>query len=214
MRIEANQRIAGYPALQVRQLMRKVGTDYITLQCVREVLNCSELSASTVLGHLQELGFVQPIEHGLGRSLKGNALALASAAPPLQRRTAERLLTEVIARAKSINKNSRLTYRVARLVLFGSYLKDVDRLSDVDIACKLLPRWTGAKQGEQEQLRRRMKEGRFRNPVEWAFWPQYEVARFLKSGSRGLSLHELDEWVLATDHKVVFEDADDQIANA
>lgn len=42
---------------------------------------------------------------------------------------------------------------------------------------------------------------------EWATWPKLEVFRFLRARARGLSIHELDDWILQnTDHQVVFKD--------
>lgn len=41
---------------------------------------------------------------------------------------------------------------------------------------------------------------------EWATWPKLEVVRFLKSRARGLSIHELENWILQTaNHQVLFK---------
>jgi hypothetical protein len=41
---------------------------------------------------------------------------------------------------------------------------------------------------------------------EWATWPKLEVIRFLKTRARGLSIHELEDWILqTTDHQVLFK---------
>ena len=49
-----------------------------------------------------------------------SVLAMAKAAPPLRRKTADRLITEVINRACAVNGNESWAYRVGRLVVFGS----------------------------------------------------------------------------------------------
>jgi hypothetical protein len=74
----------------------------------------------------------------------------------------------------------------------------------VDIACEMLPRWSGDRQQAAEQLRREGRNERFRNMSEWATWPKLEVIRFLKA--RGLSIQELDDWILQSDHEIVFSD--------
>jgi predicted nucleotidyltransferase len=140
--------------------------------------------------------------------MKGSALAMATAASSLRRETAERLIADIIKRARTINEDGNWSYRIGRLVVFGSFLRGVDRPNDVDIACELIPRWTGQKQQEHEQARREAREGRFRNMSEWASWPKLEVFRFLRSRARGLSIQELQDWILkTTDHQVIFRDA-------
>jgi hypothetical protein len=52
MRITADQKIAGYPAVQIRQLMRETVGSSIALQSVRVVLRCSDSDAASVLNHL------------------------------------------------------------------------------------------------------------------------------------------------------------------
>src|ERR1017187_6617245 len=42
-----------------------------------------------------------------------------------------------------------------------------------------------------EDLRRASKRGRFANTLEWAYWPQMEVLRYLKNRSKSLSIHSL-----------------------
>lgn len=207
MRITADQKIAGYPAVQIRQLMRETVGRSITLRYVREILRCSDAAATRVLNRLQKDGFVEPARGHLEPTTKGSALAMATAAPPLRRETAARLIAGLIERAHALNADERWAYRVGMIVVFGSYVRGVDRPNDVDIACELRPRWTGEKQRAQEQVRREIRGEPFRNMSEWATWPKLEVIRFLKTRARGLSIHELEDWILQTpDHEVLLND--------
>ena len=52
-------------------------------------------------------------------STKGSALAMATAAAPLRRETAERLIAAVVERAHAINADNKWAYRIGLLVLFG-----------------------------------------------------------------------------------------------
>ena len=46
----------------------------------------------------------------------------------------------------------------------------------------------------------------FRNVLQWATWPRLEVYRYLRARSRGLSIHELEDWILQdADHRVIYE---------
>ncbi len=106
-----------------------------------------------------------------------------------------------------MNLDDDYAFRVRMLVVFGSYLDGGERLNDVDMACQLAPRWSGERQDEAEMLSRGLHAGRFRNVAEWAIWPKLEVLRFLKSGSRGLSIQELDDWIMQqAKHLIVFEE--------
>ena len=204
MRITADQKIAGYPAVQIRQLMRETVGRSITPRYVWEILQCSDSVALQVLNHLQTEGFVDSVNGHLEPSVKGSALAMATAAPPLRRDTAERLITQLVERARAINKDDRWAYRVGRLVVFGSYVRAAERPNDVDVGCEMVPRWSGERQQVAEQHRREVRKERFRNVSDWATWPKWEVIRFLKS--RRLSIQELDDWILQLDHEIVFTD--------
>ncbi len=107
---------------------------------------CSEQTANSVLAELQRDGFVVPIGDHLEPSLEGSALAQATAAKPLLRSTAERLVSTVVERAKAINADDDWPYRVTMLVVFGSFVGEAERPNDVDVACKLEPRWEGEAQ--------------------------------------------------------------------
>jgi predicted nucleotidyltransferase len=199
--------IAGFPAVQIRRLMRETVGRPITLRWVREVLQCSDATANSVLNDLQREDQVVAVNGHLEPSLKGSALAQATAARPLVRSTAELLVSEVVARAKAINADNEWAYRVTMLVVFGSFVGGAERPNDVDVACKLEPRWQGEAQSEAEDERRLFSDRRFRNISECVVWPKLEVLRFLKSRSRGLSIQELNDWVLKQEkHKVVFQD--------
>ncbi|HXB69172.1 MAG TPA: nucleotidyltransferase domain-containing protein [Candidatus Acidoferrales bacterium] len=205
MRVTSDQRIAGYPVVRIRQLMRETAGGSITLRRVRLVLRCSDSGAASVLNRLEKDGFIESVRGRLEQSMKGRALAMATAAPPLRRATAARLMAAVIERARALNADNSWAYRVRTVVVFGSYVRGVDRPSDVDVACELRPRWMSDRQQAQEQVRREARGAPFRNISEWAAWPKLEVFRFLRARARGLSMHELEDWILQNaDHQVIF----------
>ncbi len=123
---------------------------HISLRWAKEVLSCSEPIASRVLADLERKGFITTINGHFEPSLQGSALAQATAARPLLRATAERLVSEAIERAKLINADDEWAYRVPKLVLFGSLLGDwakkhgvtVSKLCYADkLAFVLTPGW-------------------------------------------------------------------------
>jgi len=204
MRIEKGQMIAGLPAREIRRFMRSAAGCIIRTPIVMEILRLTSDDARQLLGKLEEEGWVTAKLDYWEATEKGHALAMATAARSLQRRTAERLVAEVVGRAQVINQDSCLAYKVELLAVFGSTVTGVERPNDVDVACKLAPRHEGAQQGRLEDERRSNK-GAFRNTVEWAAWPKLEVLKKLKARSRGLSIQELGDYNLGKfDHRVVF----------
>src|ERR1022692_2309025 len=134
MRITADQTIADYPAVRVRQLMRETAHASVTLRHVRQVLRCSDSSAARVLNRREEDGLIGSVSGRLEPSTKGIALAMATAARPLRRTTATRLVADLIERARAVNSDDSWAYRVWMVAVFGSYVRGADRPSDVDIA--------------------------------------------------------------------------------
>lgn len=74
-----------------------------------------------------------------GNTIKGNALALASAAKPILRSTAERKINEFLERVKEVNRNDYYLYKIKKVVVFGSYLSDAEKLGDIDLAIEIVP---------------------------------------------------------------------------
>jgi predicted nucleotidyltransferase len=207
MRIEENQLIAGVPAKDVRRFMRRAAGFIIRPRTVTHVLGFPEDDARRLLSKFEFEGLVTPTDDHWEATAKGHALAMATAAPPLKRQTAERLLAELIRRARAINSDSRWAYRVASLVVFGSVVAGKERPNDVDVGCKLVQRFSGKRQQALEERRRGLKGTRFANIVECAAWPKIKVLKELKSRSRGLSIHEFTDWMVKkTDHRIVFSD--------
>jgi predicted nucleotidyltransferase len=207
MRIEKNQLIAGVPARDVRRFMRRAAGFIIRPRTVTHVLGFPEEDARRLLRKFEFEGLDTLTDDHWEATAKGHALAMATAAPPLKRQTAERLLDEVILRARAINSDSRWAYQVASLVVFGSVVTGKERPNDVDIGCKLVQRFTGERQQALEEKRRGLKGTRFANIVECAAWPKLEVLKQLKSRSRGLSIQEFTDWIAEkTDYRIVFRD--------
>ena len=120
----------------------------------------------------------------------------ATAAKPISRGTAERVLREFVDRMNAVNAAKEYAFKVKSAVLFGSILSCADRLGDVDVAIDLRPRISDSARFRQQCDRRRIlaeERGRaFPTVIEWATWPQKEVLLRLKARSRSLSLHEFD----------------------
>ena len=147
-------------------------------------------------------------------SQAGCAFGAATAAKRLTRATADRALAEFMERVALVNECSYFLGKVARLVLFGSMLDPgTDRPSDVDLAIEIVPKETDyGRLQEQNNERAEVLAAtghRFRNVIEVADCWRQEVFRFLKGGSRAISLADYrveKALVLAVPHRMLLGD--------
>jgi len=217
MYLDPRSEIAGLPALEVRRLLQRVDTSDWTLGYAQEILEVSSEVSKQLIDELLAHGYIRRAtdhqrseEPWYERTLDGARLALASAAKPLTRRTAERKVVEFLERVREVNKGGRFLYSVRRVVAFGSYLTDAQRLNDVDLAVELEhvePDREKAHDMDRERIREAYAAGRrFSNIVNELFWPYNEVLFFLKARSRAISLHTTDDEVLKrTETRMIYD---------
>ena len=219
MRIDPATRMAGIPSLEVRRLLELAARrQFVNPRLFQNRGHLSNAEATALVEllvkrQLMRLANPQPGGGGPWYSVtnKGARFVLASGAKPLRRATAERKVREFLDRIAQANSSDQFVFRVAKVLVFGSYLTDAETLNDVDLAVQLRPRWsdkdTQHKQ-QQERIKAAIQAGRrFGNILNEVFWPQHEVVLFLKSRSRALSLHDMDDDVLKKiPTRVLFEE--------
>jgi hypothetical protein len=105
--ITIDQKIAAYSAVRIRQLMRETVGNLIENEDIRRVLGGTDSVATRVLKRLRTEGYILSIGDQLHVSMKGSALAMATAAPPLRRETAARLIAGLVERARALNEDAR-----------------------------------------------------------------------------------------------------------
>ncbi len=66
------------------------------------------------------------------------AFRAATAAKPIRRTTADRLLSDLLERIEKLNGDDRFLGRVRKAVVFGSYIGDADHIGDIDVAVEIL----------------------------------------------------------------------------
>jgi hypothetical protein len=208
MRIVSGQQICGVDALSLRHAFRQLRSfDSFSAELIAEKLDCSSAHARAVTRALATDGYITlEMPSGTNPSWrltsKARTLALASAANPLTRPTADRLVQGFLARAMAVNANAELSFVVSDAVLFGSYLTTAQRINDIDIGFRLAGRMAGS--DPREDVERRVSAARtggrtFRSWFDELCWPRTEVLLSLKSRSRGISLHDMDDDAIFTD---------------
>lgn len=214
MRIAPKDTLAGQPILKIRGFLRRNQACTWGEMTVGDTFKVDSKTAKGIISLLNRRGYVEPIKISgktyWKNTIKGNTLALSSAAPPILRATAERRLKEFLDRVLVVRNSKYYLYKVTKVVVFGSYLSYKEKINDIDISISLK-----SKQ-KNEQRRRRMIEERidsaifygkvFRNEGEKICWPQIEVIKFLKDRSRSIGLHIDEEIAKQSKHKIIYRD--------
>ena len=117
MRITTDQSIAGYPALQVREFVRKYRFTNFSARAAEAALMLSTEAAANFLSKLADLGYIGKSREQNGNQLfqltsSGQALANASAAKPIHRKTAARVLAQFLERVHKVNASPEYLFRV------------------------------------------------------------------------------------------------------
>jgi predicted nucleotidyltransferase len=208
--------IAGQPTIKVRDFLHYVAhVNLWTVDTAATRLGISVDDAKEVISQLAALGYVESKQGHDGRpywstTLKGNSLGLATAAKPVSRETAQRVVNEFLERVRRVNADEYYLYKVKKVLVFGSFLSDAPQLNDVDMAVQLEPKETDREKHWQlcsERTRAAEQKGRhFSNCTEDLFWAQTEVTLFLKARSRTISLHQDDPIVKQVETRVLFEE--------
>lgn len=204
MRISKDEFVVGYPALTVRTFLRRYRSFSIDAAAAAHELDTDEHQARKFLSGLESLGLIEPAEAPLPDreaayeiTVKGNALANATAAKPIRRSTAEFALRQFMDRLDRLNSRGDYVYRVVSAVVFGSMLSPVEHLGDVDIAIELEPRMTEDAEFRSRCEARRLFATRrgthFGSTIDSLLWPRTEIFRALRARARALSLHEWNQ---------------------
>jgi hypothetical protein len=211
VRIKKTDEFGGMPAALAREVVRHFQS-FKPAQVVRPLFH-SESGALRAVEALATEGFLEERERGADgerwwrTTIEGNALAMASFNRPIKRSTADSLVAGVVERAARYNENPERPFYVARLRLFGSYLRpDVAELGDVDLELTVGSRDYSA----NELLAYADASGRtFNSHLERISWPRRELVRTLRGRFAALNLAEEDVSALTTDLREIYSFAAD-----
>jgi len=215
MRIQSNDFVVGFPAKQIRKLLRQ-NAEFLSVDDVTKVLGLTGESALRLLENLEQKGFIEKNTFASGpeknwkHTIKGGALSKALFCAPVFRENAEKALVEFMDRVQEVNEDGRFLFRVRKVVLFGSFLIGSATIGDLDVAIELIPKEADARKHSELILARANEaalNGRtFRNFVERLDFAAQEVRSFLKSRSRIIQLTDCKDGVLKiSEHRVIYE---------
>jgi hypothetical protein len=202
MNLTPGQMIAGFPAMEIRWLMRRMRPyQGVTAEFIANVMKIEgEDQTQAVVSDLMNLGYIERIDLQDDRiwftpTDLGVSLSLASAAKRITRKTAEKAVAGFMKRVQWLNHNRKYLFKVTGVVVYGSYLTSAESLGDVDIAVELT--WREPDQKKYHELiwahinAARRKGRHFANLTDEVVWPQTEVLLYLKNRKRSLSIQTL-----------------------
>lgn len=127
----------GIPMIEIRKILRRniyyiADEEYIT-----KTLKISKRKAHEIIKMLIKSNYLNhdaELPHKrYTNTIKGNALACATAALPIKRSTADQKVKEFLERVKTVNSDECFHYQITRIDIFGSYLSKKERISDIDL---------------------------------------------------------------------------------
>ena len=123
----------------------------------------------------------------------------------IKRETADRILKKMVQTAEEINSapETQFMYFVSKVVVFGSYLTEKERLGDIDVAVEIEGRW---KTGEEfNRLLEAVCETKL-SGVPDVLYPYQKIITTPRNRSKSLSLHPIEEIDRGKfPHKIIFE---------
>lgn len=114
-------------------------------------------------------------------------------ATKLLRTTADGYVKDIVRRISEVNSDDEFSYKVERAVVFGSYINhpERDRIGDLDVALKVVPKHTGDEQTEADERARRRCPSSY-GYVDYLIWPREEVLRHIRNRRVYVSIHNID----------------------
>src|SRR5690606_2368489 len=118
---------AGHSIIDIRKLMKKARDLEWNRLYVEEIMQVSSSQAEMIISELYVNGYIDKSKKHKGvqcwvTTLKGNQLALATAAKPIRRETADKLISDFTKRIHDVNSSVTYLYSVKKAWIFGSYL--------------------------------------------------------------------------------------------
>jgi DNA-binding MarR family transcriptional regulator len=201
MIVSSKQCIGPVPVLEMRRCLHFFVDSPFNATDIHNYLRISIANAQAALCALREEGFVADLSNQdvttsgdvhVVLTDKGKELRRCTAAKPVFRKTADRLLREFMTRVAEINASDEYLMSVARVVIFGSYLTDRDPIGDLDIAVYLEKRWEsgmGSDRYNELIYGHFEKSGRtIKRITDPQVWPSEQVNLCLKNRTRTISI--------------------------
>jgi len=216
VRVAKTDVIAGLPAELARAIVRKFRGRERVAEIAEDLLAGTGFALDGVFADLEAGGYLEKVRTDRDgdvwwdTTILGNALAMASFGRPISRKTADRLVIELLRRARAYNADPSKPMFIDTLRVFGSYLDpDIDPVGDVDIELAY-----GRRIKDQAVLRAYTRaSGRsFSTYIDELMWPSTELFLHLKKRSAFISITLEDITRLTANFRTIYRIDDDRQA--
>jgi predicted nucleotidyltransferase len=215
MNIRKTDSICGYPAVTLRDALKQLVLIEWTDDRLKALLGIDEARSDQLCRALLADGYIEPspMDGHYRLTGEGYRLAHATAARPIRRKTADRILEEFLERVETVNRDPELLYGIREVWVFGSYLGEDDEVGDVDVAVTFVRRISDRSRFEElrrQRVARAKEAGRtFATVLDELYWARHEVELLLKNRRRSIGLHDLDQHralLQGQPHRVLYAD--------
>ena len=208
MRVAKSDVIAGLPAELARAIVRRFRSREMVAEAVADLLTDTDFEPGAVLAQLEASGYVEKIQVDhqgdtwWATTIQGNALAMASFGKPISRKAADRLVAELLDRARAYNADPAKPNFIDALRVFGSYLDpQVHLLGDVDIELTYGRRITDPK---MLSAYARSSGRSFNTYIDQLMWPLTELVQHLKKRSAFINITTEDITHITDRSKIIY----------
>ena len=192
MRVAKTDVIAGVPAGLARAIVRRFRGREMVAEAVADLLSGTGFELTAVFAQLEAGGYMEKVQVDSDgdiwwdTTIQGNALAMASFGKPISRKTADRLVSGLLERARTYNADPDKPLFINTLRVFGSYLSpEIDPIGDVDIELTYGRRITDQKAMSDYT---RASGRSFNTYMDQLLWPQTELVQHLKKRSAFINI--------------------------
>jgi len=135
------------PAELARAVVCRFRGREMVAEAVADLLEDTGFEPGAVFAQLEAAGYMEKVQVDndgdvwWDTTIQGNAPAMASFGKPISRKTADRLMSELLERARAYNADPGRPMFIETLRVFGSYLSpEIDPLGDIDIEPHVRPK--------------------------------------------------------------------------
>lgn len=204
MHIDPKTNIAGLPALEARDVMKKLSC-FVGGFSVERFSKYFDVSLETAKKRIAVFEAESYLERFTGEGskqqwrlpIKGQALAQANAAKRVKRSTADRHYRALMKRVQEVNENDEYLLQISKVALFGSYISEHDEtVSTIDVFIWLQkkPKFEiNFREVCSQRTEQMTANGRiFSDFGKLANWPELDIRKHLKSGSKVIKIQGLN----------------------
>jgi hypothetical protein len=165
---------------------RKV-RDFLSRNSHPRVFDSGDVTAHfgvDITAELLAKGLIETYEAKFQVSPLGTRLAAKRLLPPIPRAKADKMVADMLTRARNINDSAKLLCRISKIIVFGSFVTDAEDLGDIDVSVEIERKHVEGMRWIDAAVARAKASGRQLDETQMLDYPRREVMRLLKDRNR------------------------------